>query len=79
MRRAYNQAGYTSADVQLFEAHGTGTVVGDITELTSTGNLVTETNPMPRSAVIGSVKTNIGHTEAASGLALVASLLVLVL
>jgi acyl transferase domain-containing protein/NAD(P)H-dependent flavin oxidoreductase YrpB (nitropropane dioxygenase family)/NAD(P)-dependent dehydrogenase (short-subunit alcohol dehydrogenase family) len=69
MRRAYNQAGYTSADVQLFEAHGTGTVVGDITELTSTGNLVTETNPMPRSAVIGSVKTNIGHTKATAGIA----------
>ncbi|MCV6596316.1 MAG: SDR family NAD(P)-dependent oxidoreductase [Mangrovicoccus sp.] len=69
MRRAYDQAGYTPADVQLFEAHGTGTVVGDSTELTSTGNLVAETSPRRRSAVIGSVKTNIGHTKATAGIA----------
>ncbi|WP_165592449.1 type I polyketide synthase [Tritonibacter multivorans] len=69
MRRAYDQAGYTPADVQLFEAHGTGTVVGDSTELNSTGMLVQAGNTAPRRAVIGSVKTNIGHTKASAGIA----------
>ena len=69
MRRAYEQSGYSPATVSLFEAHGTGTVAGDTAELESTGSLVKEANTSPRQAVIGSVKTNIGHTKASAGVA----------
>ena len=69
MRRAYRQAGFGPASVGLFEAHGTGTVVGDTAELQSTTLLVSEDGGRPRQAVIGSVKTMIGHTKATAGLA----------
>ena len=67
MERAYAEAGYSAETVQLFEAHGTGTVAGDTAELESTGRLMAAARP--HQAVIGSVKTNIGHTKAAAGLA----------
>ena len=67
MRRAYAQAGFGPADVQLFEAHGTGTVAGDTAELESTTRLIAEAGGKPRQAAIGSVKTLIGHTKAAAG------------
>jgi len=69
MKRAYDHAGYSADTVRLFEAHGTGTVAGDTAELTSTGALVAEAELAPRQSVIGSVKTNIGHTKATAGLA----------
>jgi acyl transferase domain-containing protein/NAD(P)H-dependent flavin oxidoreductase YrpB (nitropropane dioxygenase family) len=67
MRRAYAQAGFGPGDVQLFEAHGTGTVAGDTAELESTTRLIAEAGAKPRQAAIGSVKTLIGHTKAAAG------------
>lgn len=67
MRRAYAQAGFGPGDVQLFEAHGTGTVAGDTAELESTTRLIAEAGGKPHQAVIGSVKTLIGHTKAAAG------------
>ncbi len=69
MRRAYAQAGFGPSAVGLFEAHGTGTVAGDTAELESTTLLLKESGALPHSAVIGSVKTNIGHTKAAAGVA----------
>ncbi|MBS0445541.1 MAG: SDR family NAD(P)-dependent oxidoreductase [Proteobacteria bacterium] len=69
MRRAYAMAGFGAGTVGLFEAHGTGTVAGDTAELESTTRLMQEEGTAPRSAVIGSVKTNIGHTKAAAGVA----------
>ncbi len=69
MRRAYAQAGFGPASVGLFEAHGTGTVAGDTAELESTTRLMHEQGTRPRSAVIGSVKTMIGHTKATAGVA----------
>lgn len=69
MRRAYAQAGFGPSDVGLFEAHGTGTVAGDTAELESTTALMREENGAPRSAVVGSVKTMIGHTKATAGVA----------
>ncbi len=69
MRRAYEMAGFGPASVGLFEAHGTGTVVGDTAELESTTRLMKEEGAAPRQAVIGSVKTNIGHTKACAGVA----------
>ena len=69
MRRAYEQAGFSANTVGLFEAHGTGTVAGDTAELESTTRLVRESGANPHQAVIGSVKTNIGHTKASAGVA----------
>jgi acyl transferase domain-containing protein/NAD(P)-dependent dehydrogenase (short-subunit alcohol dehydrogenase family) len=69
MRRAYQMAGFGPSSVGLFEAHGTGTVVGDTAELESTTRLMREEGAGARQAVIGSVKTNIGHTKACAGVA----------
>jgi len=69
MRRAYTMAGFGPETVGLFEAHGTGTVAGDTAELESTTRLIAEQGGGPRQAVIGSVKTMIGHTKATAGAA----------
>ncbi|MCB1994310.1 MAG: SDR family NAD(P)-dependent oxidoreductase [Burkholderiaceae bacterium] len=69
MRRAYAMAGFGPSSVGLFEAHGTGTVAGDTAELQSTTQLMLEEGAAPRRSVIGSVKTNIGHTKASAGIA----------
>ena len=69
MRRAYAMAGFGPASVRLFEAHGTGTVAGDTAELESTTRLLQEDGATARHAVIGSVKTMIGHTKATAGAA----------
>ncbi|MES9990551.1 MAG: SDR family NAD(P)-dependent oxidoreductase [Candidatus Thiodiazotropha sp.] len=69
MRRAYQQAGFGPETVGLFEAHGTGTVAGDTAELESTTRLLKETGASKHQAVVGSVKTMIGHTKATAGVA----------
>jgi len=69
MRRAYGMAGFGPSSVTLFESHGTGTVAGDTAELESTTRLIAEQSAAPRQAVIGSVKTIIGHTKATAGAA----------
>lgn len=69
LTRAYEMAGYSPATVSLFEAHGTGTVVGDTAEMATVTRLLTEAGVPPKSAAIGSVKTQIGHTKAAAGIA----------
>src|SRR5205814_6076054 len=69
MRRAYAQAGFRPSTVGLFEAHGTGTVAGDTAELQSTTSLIKEDGASPHQAVVGSVKTMIGHTKATAGIA----------
>ncbi len=69
LQRAYAQAGYSPASVELFEAHGTGTVAGDTAELETVTRLLKESGAPPKSAVIGSVKTLIGHTKATAGVA----------
>ena len=69
MRRAYCQAGFGPDTVGLFEAHGTGTVAGDTAELESTTRLIKEAGGSARQAVIGSVKTLIGHCKATAGAA----------
>ncbi|MDP6888948.1 MAG: beta-ketoacyl synthase N-terminal-like domain-containing protein, partial [Candidatus Thalassarchaeaceae archaeon] len=66
--RAYMQAGYDSSTVQLIEAHGTSTVVGDATELTSL-SAAFENTPSGESVAVGSIKSQIGHLKAAAGIA----------
>ena len=67
--RAYTQAGTAPADVGLIEAHGTGTVVGDRTELATLTEFFAESDPEPQATSLGSVKSQIGHTKCAAGVA----------
>jgi acyl transferase domain-containing protein len=66
-RAALAAARVSPERVQYIEAHGTGTKVGDPTELRALAEVLGSSRHQP--CLIGSVKTNIGHTEAASGLA----------
>ena len=69
LERAYAQARVSPAEVGLIEAHGTGTVVGDRTELGTLTRLFEEAGAAPGGCVVGSVKSQIGHTKCAAGLA----------
>jgi malonyl CoA-acyl carrier protein transacylase len=57
------------AEVGLVEAHGTGTVVGDRTELATLTDVFTRAGAGPGACVLGSVKSQIGHTKCAAGMA----------
>ncbi|MEV6974449.1 type I polyketide synthase [Kitasatospora sp. NPDC093806] len=67
--RAYRNAGIDPADVDYIEAHGTGTSVGDPVELEALADVVGRGRPAEQAALVGSIKTNIGHAEAAAGIA----------
>jgi acyl transferase domain-containing protein/NAD(P)H-dependent flavin oxidoreductase YrpB (nitropropane dioxygenase family)/acyl carrier protein len=69
LRRAYAKAGISPARVRYVEAHGTGTAVGDQTEAQSLSHVFREAGALPRGCVLGSVKSMIGHTKCAAGLA----------
>ncbi|MFJ9567881.1 type I polyketide synthase [Streptomyces fuscichromogenes] len=64
---AYRRAGVRADQISFIEAHGTGTALGDIIECAALGEL--HAVPRTRPCAIGSVKGNIGHTEAAAGIA----------
>ncbi|MFJ4353865.1 SDR family NAD(P)-dependent oxidoreductase [Pseudomonas sp. NPDC089428] len=69
LRQAYAKAGIAPEQLDYLEAHGTGTSVGDPIETRAIGEALGQArgagNPLP----IGSVKSNLGHLEAASGVA----------
>lgn len=70
MERAYQRAGYEVSSVSLFEAHGTGTQLGDEIEIASILNTIKKYSTAAGTpAVLGSVKQLIGHTKAAAGIA----------
>lgn len=69
LRKALANAGLTPADVDYVEAHGTGTSLGDPIEVEALGAVMGKGRPSDRPLLVGSIKTNLGHTEAASGLA----------
>ena len=69
LERAYQNAGIFPSQVGLVEAHGTGTVVGDKVELNALTDLFIESGALPGQTFIGSVKTQIGHTKCAAGVA----------
>lgn len=70
MRRAYKMAGVSPRTVELLEAHGTGTKAGDRAEMKAVQQVFCdETAAGKQWCAIGSVKSMIGHTQAASGVA----------
>ncbi|MEU8521286.1 type I polyketide synthase [Streptomyces sp. NBC_01216] len=69
LTRAYERAGFGIETVRLFEGHGTGTAVGDATELTALMGARAAADPEAPAAAITSIKGMIGHTKAAAGVA----------
>ncbi|MFC0865976.1 SDR family NAD(P)-dependent oxidoreductase [Sphaerimonospora cavernae] len=69
LRRAYERAGFGIETVGLFEGHGTGTAVGDTTELTALSQSRAAADPEARPAAVTSIKGMIGHAKAAAGVA----------
>jgi acyl transferase domain-containing protein/NAD(P)H-dependent flavin oxidoreductase YrpB (nitropropane dioxygenase family)/NAD(P)-dependent dehydrogenase (short-subunit alcohol dehydrogenase family) len=69
LERAYQKAGFTANTVGLIEAHGTGTVVGDRTEIESLTDYFKLAGAEVQSCALGSVKSMIGHTKCTAGFA----------
>ena len=69
IRAALAQAGITPSGVDYLEAHGTGTALGDPIEVEAACAVYGEGRAADRPLLVGSVKTNIGHLEAAAGIA----------
>jgi acyl transferase domain-containing protein/acyl-CoA synthetase (AMP-forming)/AMP-acid ligase II/acyl carrier protein len=69
IRLALQDAGVSPGDIDYVEAHGTGTALGDPIEFQSLSATVGRDRPAGQPCFIGSVKTNVGHLEAAAGIA----------
>jgi acyl transferase domain-containing protein/NADPH:quinone reductase-like Zn-dependent oxidoreductase/acyl carrier protein len=69
LRETYRRAGIAPSQVSYVEAHGTGTAVGDPIEANALGEVLSSGRSKGQYCVIGSVKTNVGHLEAAAGIA----------
>jgi enediyne polyketide synthase len=69
INRAYQLAGFDIGTVGYLEGHGTGTAVGDATELRAFSEARRAVNPAAPAAAISTIKGNIGHTKAAAGVA----------
>ncbi|MGH9887869.1 MAG: type I polyketide synthase, partial [bacterium] len=69
VRAALADAGVEAQRVSYVEAHGTGTSIGDAIEVKALTSVFGGSLDRPRPCAIGSVKTNIGHLEAAAGIA----------
>ncbi|MGO8676238.1 MAG: type I polyketide synthase [Limisphaerales bacterium] len=69
IRAALLAAGVAPYEVGFLEAHGTGTSLGDPIEARAAGAVFSEGRAPERPLAIGSIKTNIGHLEAAAGVA----------
>ena len=67
LERAYADAGIRPQDVDYVEAHGTGTILGDPIEATALGRVLGPGRQAATPTLLGSAKTNIGHSESAAG------------
>ncbi|MFI6046374.1 beta-ketoacyl synthase N-terminal-like domain-containing protein [Nocardia sp. NPDC051321] len=75
IERALWQARWTPDTITYFEAHGTGTRLGDPVEIAAIRSAFEMAMPRRQRCAIGSVKSNIGHAEAAAGVAQLAKVL----
>lgn len=69
LRAAYSSAGVNPREVDYVEAHGTGTLLGDPIEARALGTVLGKGRPADSPLLIGAVKSNLGHLEAAAGVA----------
>ncbi len=69
LRKAYRDAGVNPRTVDYIEAHGTGTILGDPIEADALGRVVGRGRSADQPALLGAVKSNVGHLESAAGAA----------
>lgn len=69
VRQALENAGVKPTSISYVEAHGTGTTLGDPIEIEALGAVLGEGRATNQPLIVGSVKTNLGHLESASGIA----------
>ncbi|KAJ0331472.1 hypothetical protein COL922a_011889 [Colletotrichum nupharicola] len=69
MNRLYTEAGLDPGATRYFEAHATGTAVGDPIEMSAINSVFSKRLSAEKPMYVGSVKTNLGHLEGAAGLA----------
>src|ERR1022692_327441 len=68
LQPGYARAGVRPSTVGLIEAHGTGTTLGDASELAAVDDVFLADGAAPQSCAIGSVKSMVGHTKSAAGI-----------
>jgi acyl transferase domain-containing protein/NAD(P)-dependent dehydrogenase (short-subunit alcohol dehydrogenase family)/acyl carrier protein len=69
LRMAYQDADVDPGTIELIEAHGTGTRVGDAVEFSALKEVFNDTKKKGNQCALGSIKSNIGHTKASAGAA----------
>jgi acyl transferase domain-containing protein len=68
MRKTYAQAGLDPSVTRFFEAHGTGTPTGDPIEASAISEMFSHHRSAEEPLHVGAIKTNVGHSEGASGI-----------
>lgn len=74
LRKAYKDAGINPRTVDYIEAHGTGTILGDPIEADALGRVIGRGRDADKPALLGAVKSNVGHLESAAGAASLAKM-----
>ncbi|MEO8815221.1 MAG: polyketide synthase Pks13, partial [Mycobacterium sp.] len=74
LRKAYKDAGIDPRTVDYIEAHGTGTILGDPIEAEALGRVIGRGRAADKPALLGAVKSNVGHLESAAGAASLAKM-----
>ena len=69
LRAAYSSAGIAPQEVDYVETHGTGTLLGDPIEARALGTVLGRGRATDAPLLIGAIKSNLGHLEAAAGIA----------